>query len=560
MKIAKYLIICVLSMGMLACSDGPSGTSTKHPNGGDEPDQPEQPGDNDDPEDDVKSPTPTFTLSTEKISVNPDKKIQEMEGFGASDCWLPNQIGQYWTANRLQLAQWLFSRTISKDGDPQGIGLSMWRVNLGAGTAEQGDKSNMQANNRAESYLTDGTYNWNKCAGQRYFMQQAKINGVEKFILFSNSPLVQYTRNGMGYSDNGGSTNLKDDCYDDYAEYMAEVANYFVKSGYNISHISPVNEPQYDWGVDASGTASQEGCGWTNAQVAQLTRELDKSLEKRGLSTMISIGEAASWEYMYSNSNSSRARANTIDAFFNPESDAYVGDLKHVGNLTCGHSYWTFDNWSHMRNIRKKVKDTAAARGLRVWQTEWSMLDKEPSELGGSYDDVTEFDIAQYMSRIIHSDITMAGCTSWSYWTAMSVERWSQKNRFELIKTTPAGGNYSDDFTAEGKVEATPNLWVLGNYSLFVRPGYYLCNLEMNESKDFFGTAYIAPDNSRLVLVITNYDKKNGVTIDMSVPEGAKSVYRYTTTSTKHLKQERFSLKDKVFVEPKSVTTIVYNF
>ena len=31
----------------------------------------------------------------------------------------------------------------------------------------------------------------------------------------------------------------------------------------------------------------------------------------------------------------------------------------------------------------------------------------------------------------------------------MSVERWSQKNRFELIKTTPAGGNYSNDFTAE---------------------------------------------------------------------------------------------------------------
>ena len=41
------------------------------------------------------------------------------------------------------------------------------------------------------------------------------------------------------------------------------------------------------------------------------------------------------------------------------------------------------------------------------------------------------------MSKIIHNDITVAGCTSWSYWTAMSVERWSQKNRFELIKTTP---------------------------------------------------------------------------------------------------------------------------
>ena len=68
-----------------------------------------------------------------------------------------------------------------------------------------------------------------------------------------------------------------------------------------------------------------------------------------------------------------------------------------------------------MRDIRAKVKTSADARGIKVWQTEWSMLDKEPSELGGSHDDVSEFDIAQYMSRIIHNDITMAGCSSWSY-------------------------------------------------------------------------------------------------------------------------------------------------
>jgi len=101
---------------------------------------------------------------------------------------------------------------------------------------------------------------------------------------------------------------------------------------------------------------------------------------------------------------------------------------------------------------------------------------------------------------------------------------------------------------------------VLGNYRLIVRPGYSLCGIEMNETKDFFGSAYIAPDKSRLVLVFTNYDKEKGVTISMDAPAGAKSVYRYTTTAVKHLQQGRFSLKDKVFVDPKSVTTIVYNF
>lgn len=559
MKISKYIIIGVLAVAFVGCSDAPKGESTKRPVGSGNTGQPEQPGGNAD--DVVISPTPNFQLSSMNVSVNPDREILEMEGFGASDCWLPNQIGQYWGGSRQQLAQWLFSKNISKSGQPEGIGLSMWRVNLGAGSAQQGNDSKISINSRAEAFLTAGSgYNWNACAGQQYFMQQAKNYGVEKYILFSNSPLVQFTKNGKAFSESGGDANLKDDCYDDYAEYMAEVADHFVKAGYNVSHISPVNEPQNNWGADAEGNASQEGSGWSNVEIAKLTRELDKSLEARGLSTMISIAEAASWEYLYSVSNSNYSRASIVNAFFDPASTAYVGDLKHVGNLICGHSYWTFDNWTHMRSIRAKVKNAANARGLRVWQTEWSMLDKEPSELGGTYDEVTEFDIAQYMSRIIHNDITVAGCTSWSYWTAMSVERWGQKNRFELIKTTPAGGNYSDDFMAEGNVEATDNLWVLGNYSLFVRPGYKLCGIDMNETKDFFGSAYIAPDKSRLVLVFTNYDNEKGFSIDMETPEGTKSVYRYTTTSEKHLKQDRFSLKDKVFVDPKSVTTIVYNF
>ena len=140
----------------------------------------------------------------------------------------------------------------------------------------------------------------------------------------------------------------------------------------------------------------------------------------------------------------------------------------------------------------------------------------------------------------------------------MSVERWGQKNRFDLIKTTPVGGEYSDDFKNGGSVAANPNLWVLGNYSLFVRPGYKRVSLTLDESKDFFGSAYIAPEGDKLVVVLTNYDKTNGITVDMPNPEGVKAVYTYTTTAEKNLKQARFSLNDKVFIDPASVTTIVY--
>ncbi len=560
MKFAKYILPAIAAAGMLAaCSDEPKGESTKRPtgSGGDEPEQPEKPVD----PSDIVSPVPDFSCNTQKTAIDASKKLQIMEGFGASDCWLPNQIGKYWKSNRLQLARWLFSKNISSTGQPAGIGLSMWRVNLGAGTAEQGDASGVDANNRAESYLVDGVYDWNKCEGQRYFMQQAKNNGIESFVLFSNSPLVQFTKNGKGFNDPNTwhNSNLKDDCYDDFALYLANVAQHFAGEGYNVTHISPVNEPQHGWN-STDGKSSQEGCSWNNAQIAKLTKELDKAIGSVGVNTKILIPEAAAWtDLTEGNSNDTY---NQIEAFWGNGSANYVGNLPSVDKVAAGHSYWTFDNWNDMRNVRKKVADKASAKGIRVWQTEWSMLDKEPSELGGSYDQVSEFDIALYMSKIIHNDITVAGCTSWSYWTAMSVERWSQKNRFELIKTTPAGGNYSDDFTAEGTVEATPNLWVLGNYSLFVRPGYFRVDLTGADSKDFCGTAYVSPDGKTVVAVYTNADKAKGVMLDSTISGAGtlKTVTRYSTTEKKELLGEKFNPADKVFVEPNSVSTIVYTF
>jgi O-glycosyl hydrolase len=558
MRLHKQLFfVAALALAATACSDDTPQESTKVPtgttgNGSDADDNSSSSGTTGD----VVSPTPSFTCLTKSVSVNASVTYQQMEGFGASDCWLPNQIGQYWTNNRLQLARWLFSQSISTSGQPQGIGLSMWRVNLGAGTFEQGEASGIDANNRAESYLSsDGTYNWNRCAGQRYFMQQAKNNGCESIVLFSNSPLVQYTLNGKGYSQNGANANLRDDAYTPFAEYMATVAQHFTQEGYPVTHISPVNEPQYDW----DGT-SQEGSGWQNTEVARLTRELDKALTAKGLDTEILVGEAGAWDCLYSGSESDRK--NTAYAFYDAASESYIGDLSHVHRLLSGHSYWTFDNWTTLRNVRGQVATAAQKYNLRVWQTEWSMLDACPSELGGNYDTLSEFDIAMYMAKVIHTDLTVAGCSSWSYWTAMSVERWSQKNRFELIKTTPAGGNYSDDFTKEGNVEATPNLWILGNYSLFVRPGYQRVELTLDETKDFFGSAWMAPDRSRLVVVLSNFNKERGVMLSQTgqLPSEAKSVYTYTTTADKHLKQAQFNVRDQVFVDPYSTTTIVYNF
>nr|AIA94063.1 CAZy families GH30 protein [uncultured Bacteroides sp.] len=108
------------------------------------------------------------------------------------------------------MAQLLFSSEI-KSGQPEGIGLSMWRFNLGGGTAEQGSNSDIEdQSRRAECFLqADGTLDWTHQAGQQYFLQKAREYGCEQFVMFSNTPPIYYTRNGKGYSGMGAYSNLK---------------------------------------------------------------------------------------------------------------------------------------------------------------------------------------------------------------------------------------------------------------------------------------------------------------------------------------------------------------
>lgn len=553
MKIYNSFLIAGMALIMCSCYDTPTGESTKHKPGEGGNDTP------DTPNTEVVSPKPDFQCGARSLTVQTAPQ-QTIRGIGASDCWLGNWIGQYWSTGRADVARLLFSQNI-RNGKPDGIGLSMWRVNLGAGTAELGAEGGINddnANNRAESYLnSSGQYDWNKCVGQRYFMEQAKSFGTESFVLFSNSPLVQYTLNGQGRSDNGAHANLKEDCYDDFAAYMAEVASHFNGLGYNVTHISPLNEPQYSWDGN-----NQEGSGWQNTEIARLARELDAALTARNCDTKILLPEASSWEALYANLSGYPGSSDQLKALFSPSSEAYVGDLAHIDKVGAAHSYWSYNTWADMRSQRQRAASVAESLGVGLWQTEWSLLGDAPADLTAGYDNSTEFDLAFYMAKVIHNDLTVANCESWSYWTAMSVERWSQKNRFELIKTTPAGGEYSNDFTQQGTVVATDNLWVLGNYSLFVRPGYKRLSTNAEDKADFFTSAYLSPDSKKLVVVCCNANDKEGVTIDFDTKAfGTLSdLYTYTTTANKHLEEARFNIADNVFVYPYSVTTIVYTF
>ena len=450
-------------------------------------------------------------LPTAQVVIDLSTTYQTLQDFGASDCWTAEFIGDYFSDSQKQnAARWLFSRDFDAQGNPEGIGLSCWRVNLGAGSAEQGSNSNIEdETRRGECFLTQaGTYDWSRCDGQQWFMRQAKEYGVDHFLLFSNSAPVYYTKTGKANANGQNlSCNLKDDCYDDFAEFLATVTKHFADEGYPVTYIDPVNEPQYAW------KDGQEGSPWENANIAQLARQLDKSIQSRGLVAKILLPEAAKWNCLYAGNE---AHANKqLDAFFNSSNtQTYIGDLTSLAKVVAGHSYWTFTNNNDLKDIRERVAQEAEKYGVDVMQTEWSMLEAAPSTAAGfpaTYEAATKMDIALYMAKLIWCDLTYGQMTGWSYWTAFAQEKWSQKNRFYLIRINAEGDTGEEsygDIKRGGTLTADKNLWALGNYSRFIRPGYRRVALTgADEPNGLMGSSWLSPDGSEVITVLVNMSR-----------------------------------------------------
>ena len=499
-------------------------------------------------------------LPPAEVKIDLSKTYQTVQDFGASDCWTAEYISDYFDATQKEnAARWLFSQQMDANGNPEGIGLSCWRVNLGAGSASQGSSSNIDdETRRAECFMkADGTYDWSVCDGQQWFMKQAKDYGVDHFLLFSNSAPIYYTKSGKANTNNQSlSCNLKDDCYDDFAEFLATTTKHFVDEGYNVTYIDPVNEPRFDW------KDGQEGSPWENANIAQLVTELDKSVTSRNLNTKILIPEASSWDLLYSGSG--RA-ANQIDAFFNSSSSNYIGNLPSLAKVVAGHSYWTFGNNTDLKDIREAVRDAASEYGLEVMQTEWSMLDAEPSTSAGfpaSYDAATKMDIALYMGKLIYCDLNYGNMSGWSYWTAFAQEKWSQKNRFYLIRMN-AKGDTSDesygDIKNGGTLTADKNLWVLGNYSRFIRPGYKRVDVSgADEMNALMASSWLSADGNTLVTVLVNMNRiSRNIALSLD-GQSVQSVKTYVTDKDRDLELDS-SLSDvsDMDIPARSVVTVV---
>ena len=385
---------------------------------------------------------------------------QQVKHFGASDAWSMQFLGLWPEKQQAQIADWLFSTENDAQGKPKGIGLSIWRFNLGAGSEEQGDASQINRGTRTQCFLQqDGTYDWSKQAGQRKFLQLAKQCGVPYFLAFCNSAPVYYTKNGLATNTGRDSTiNLKDDCYGKFGQFIAtSIKGIEEHDGIHFNYVSPVNEPDGHWNWLGP---KQEGSPATNREVARLAKEVSKALVKNRLNTEIIINEASDYRCLLGTHMTGWQRGYEINSFFTKDStQTYLGKVKQLPKLIAGHSYWTNTPLSLLKDIRMKIREACREKGISFWQTELCIMGND-EEIGGGNGYDYSMKTALYVARTLHHDLVYANAESWSWWRAAGGDY-----RDGLLRI------YSQDGWKSGWAIDSKLLWAIGNYSRFIRPG-----------------------------------------------------------------------------------------
>lgn len=500
---------------------------------------------------DFTSPGPV----SKPIRVDLNHEYQTIHSFGGSDCWSAKFIGTWKDEDKKnQIADLLFSVDTLPDGRPRGIGLSLWRVNIGAGSYEQGEASNISDEWRREECFQNakGEYNWSKQAGNQWFLNAARKRGVKYTLGFTNSPPVHMTKNGYAFSPGGNSLNLKEDRLKDFAGFLTDVSEHF-----QFDYVSPINEPQWDWKAGKNGKAGQEGSPARNEDILAVAKALSDQLSRSKSTTRVVTGEAGELDFLYGKVESGRGEQ--LRVLFNGKGSLRA--LPHVESIMAYHSYFTTCDDTKLVGMREKAAEVASQNGSpELWQSEFGVLGNICGKYNG-FPRSTNIDYGLYVAKIIHHDLTITNATSWQWWTAINPYNYSDG----LVYINGPDGDYKkhDNARHSGSVVESKQLWAFGNFSRFVRPGMKRIKVSLPENLDLIQQAgtlmvsgYKDETTHKVVLVVVNISPDEVSLPVTGIPIRNNRFETYTTDESRSLAKSVVA-GDNIVLSPKSVTTLV---
>ena len=471
------------------------------------------------------SSLPSVSAATEKaavptVSVDPTIRYQTLEGWGTSLAWFANVIGG-WTEDyngngrpdREDIAELIYS--------PEYLNMNIVRYNIGGGDDPTHDHiKRCEATVPGWKTSADAELDPTADANQIWFLEQANewrddvINEV-----FSNTPPYYMTVSGCASGAvNANDNNLRDDQYDDFAQYLAEVTQWldnhlYENYGNHIDYIEPINEP--DTNYWAAYSTKQEGCHFDSGEKQSLIyRETLNALADLGL------------DHIQITGTDETSVDHAINSFNKLESD-----VKEAMPVISTHTYGA--------NNRQVLSDLAASYDKGLWMS-------EVCHGGGPHDPESMQATASFtFANSIKEDLKTLQSTAWVDWQVVDSEyellKWDQN--WGLIHAVyeaddqPVPG-YHDNLLDENgeKLDWVPGTgtWHIGKqfytlmqYSKYLKAGYTMIDIGNSNM-----VAAVSPNGDELVIVANNSGAAQQQYLDLSAFPGAAKAEMHRTTDS----------------------------
>ena len=494
---------------------------------------------------------------------------QQIVGFGASDAWIINPAVKAWISQgRNDSVETLADLLFNTD---KGIGLSAWRFNIGAGSAEQGESSRIPDKyRRAELFIPapGAAVDQSKQSGQVQFLQAAHQRGVNTLVAFANSPPHWATRNGLTHPADGdgvGSSNLAPERVDEYSRFLVRVLSFLRGEDVNvpINYISPANEPTWHW-----EDQTQEGNRYNNLDLKRLYRSLYRELDAAGLAHEVEIDGPEVPEYRAALGDQQHGELfgkiyregmnKTTYGEYKNYIEEFAGDEEMqaiLGNKVSLHAYFSEANALHLGPLRDALRNDLAliSPEPQVWMSEYCVLGGpgDVRDFDGHGFEANDYHLAEHVARIIHRDLSRLNVTAWFWWLALTPYDYKDG----LVKISP---DLSPDSLEPSKV-----MWVLGQFSRFIRPGYQRVSLPgFDDLHGLMASAYRSPNLEKLVVVIVNASDEDttlGVDIE-EMPAGYQAgtplAFMTNASTNLALTPKLLLSEDKLTIPEHSVVTL----
>ena len=455
-------------------------------------------------------------MAAETLTIDESVTHQTLESFGTSGAWWSQYVGLWddkymntMKTNRQRIATLLYDQKY-------GIGLTGYRYNLGAGSADSGLGNYWDPNRRAQSFeVAPGEYDFSKDAGAQWFLKEVVRLGADEITLFFNSPLERLTISGTAQVTKGMNKNIEPENYAEWAKYACDVTEYFLSQGVPVKFLSPINEPQWAW------DDGQEGCHYEPQQIAGVYIAFLEEMEKRPALAGVELSGPESGEW----------GGQTIQ---------YVSAL--LGNQKLSEHFKAVDNHSYWSNTQSKVsfKNFMDVKypDVKIRMSEWCEM------VNGT--DLT-MDSAIHLAQCVQEDLTVLDAVAWCTWVGVSPGGY----RDGLIHATENG-------TGEKSIVPLKRLWAYGNYTRFIRPGFV--RVDANGVKGAYPVAFKGERDGKqqLVIVLIN-EQFSSQFIELAGDFSAYSKMEIHETSTARDLARTYNgaVKTDVTLPMQSVITIV---